>query len=218
MGLSLFAGHCLHLRRCHSFLSCIVSLVLSLDPPHAAAAAAAAAAAGRAASSVSVGASGAPILNKTRTRDIASAIRRLRREVLSGFGPGQQQHQQQHILTQAAFAAAATAAATRLQVQLEGLVLLNPEVASAERGRLLMAVFAGGPSASSHGIVGAEGAPSRPPVSPVSPGQQQQPQPSPPAAAARGETTLGRLLQEQETVRFAAASLWRRWGWCLLNL
>ncbi|KAL8450189.1 hypothetical protein Emag_003343 [Eimeria magna] len=126
----------------------------------------------------------------------------------------QQQQQEQQVapsagrspyayLSRAAFAAAAAVATETMLQELEDVVPLNLGVTAAERRRLLLGISSEGAS-SKWAFPSAE---ERPldlgsPTLLLTQHQQQELQEqelSPPATAARGETTLPRLLQEQET-------------------
>ncbi|KAL8444499.1 hypothetical protein Emed_006196 [Eimeria media] len=106
-------------------------------------------------------------------------------------------------LSRAAFAAAATVATENMLQELENLVPLNVGQTTAERRLLLLRISSEGAS-SKWRSSSAEERPldSGSPTLLLTQQQQQEYQEqelSPPATAARGETTLPRLLQEQET-------------------
>ncbi|KAL8269558.1 hypothetical protein Esti_006524 [Eimeria stiedai] len=204
--MSAFEGHCLHLLQSHAFLAPLVSLILSVCPSKGQAAAvatpcpAAAAACGR---------------GKSNRGEIARALRRLSSDKGSPcrcLQCHQQQQEQEYqmapfggrspyaYLSRAAFTAAATVATEGMLQELEAVVPVNAEWAAAERRRLLLSISSEAasvkcPSSSAEGRPPEPGSPT-PPLTQEYQGQEL----SPPATAARGETTLPRLLQEQETM------------------
>ncbi|KAL8433296.1 hypothetical protein ACSSS7_003980 [Eimeria intestinalis] len=211
--MSAFEGHWVHLLESHAFLAPLVGLILSICPSEGPVAAVAAHCA---AAFAGFG------RNKSNRGDIARALRQLSSD--KGIPcrclhcHHQQQHQQEQqkqemapvgdrspyaYLSRAAFAAAATVATETVLQEVEGLVTVNSGLSAAERRRLLLCISSEAAYPKWPFSI-AEGKPVDPgsPTLPLTHHHQQESHEqelSPPSTAVRGETTLPRLLQEQET-------------------